>query len=103
MLKGQWAVILHVVMVSDKAVFAESDVVAPFEPPFSPFLELFDWKDRDPHPLIEERGLLDAVYYWKSPGSCLLDPEPEEKPNVIAVGVQIILNQQQVWWLIGGV
>lgn len=95
--KGQSVIVLLLMMVPEEVSLLECDVAPSFKPSPGIVLKLSDGKYRNPHPLIIERSVFDDVENIEPPDAWKLIPESEEKPDVIAVGVDIILNQEVVF------
>jgi hypothetical protein len=98
-------VLLFVVVVAVEGRRGEGDILASLEPAaaaLSPFLE---GEDGDLHALLVEGALLDYVEQGESAETSAGVAHPEEEPVVVAVGVEVVLDDQLVLfdlWRVGG-
>lgn len=83
-------------MIPDKFGLLKGNIGCSFEPLSSSKLVLSDWKDRYLHTLVKEICIFDYIEKMEPSDSWKSVPEPEEKPDVVAVGVYIILDQEIV-------
>lgn len=99
-LEGQAVIVFLLVMIADKIGFAEGDVVASFEPLHSFFSMLLKRKYRKKHALTVKGGLFNDVHDGESSWTCFSVFKSEEKPDVIAIGIEVVLYHQVVFALL---
>jgi len=70
--------------------------IATFKPSSFIFLVFFYWKYRYLHAFFIIVGLFDHIHDGKRPQTLFNVPETKKKPNVITVGVYVVLYHQKM-------
>lgn len=93
-LEGQARVVLVGVVIPDEIDTGKGDFIASLDPAAIFHSVLHFGEDRDEHALTKEGGLLDEVDNREPTNTFLLISYFKEEPVVVAVRIQIVLDQQ---------
>lgn len=95
-LEGKTGIVLVIMMIAQEVYAAEGDTTSAFQPPLAVLLPSLSGENGDEHPLTEERGFFDEIDKSKSPDAFAFDPSAEEKPVIIAIGIDIVLDHKVI-------
>ena len=95
-LEGEAGIIFVVVVTTQKVDVSVRDPFPAFEPPRSFSFVFFSGEDGDGHALSEEGSLFGQIGQSEPSQPCSSVAAPEEEPIVVAVCVDIVLEQEIV-------
>lgn len=95
-LEGKAGIVLVVVMSSQKVDISKCNSLTALEPPLSFSFMPFPRKNGDGHALSEKRCLFGQVGKREPSYACSSVAAPEEKPIIVAVGIDVVLYQKIV-------
>lgn len=100
-LEGKRGIVIIIVMSSQKVDVSVCDSLTTLEPPLSFSFLPSSRKNGDGHALPEKRGFFGQVGKSEPSYTCPSVAAPEEKPIIVAIGIDIVLDQKVVLPLFG--
>jgi len=95
-LKTQTVIVLFFVMIATELAASKGNVISALKPLNPLEVVFFHGEDGDEHALLVERAFFDDVEDVESTYSFVCVPDSEEKPIVVAVGVEVVFDDEMV-------